>query len=140
MCDRDVRDFKRRKRRSSVSSSRGAIATWGSTIVCERLPRANALAMTYKREESYQHCCPSHPLCLFSPFCPSIKQKERMDCTTHSLFWLIGRERPLITRNYQMITRSSTGIYIASPSLTSNASYHVWMLRNVAFTRLRPSE
>ena len=41
---------------------------------------------------------------------------------------------------YQMITRSSTGRYIASSSVMPKASYHDCMLRNVAFTRLRPRE
>ena len=45
-----------------------------------------------------------------------------------------------VERCYQMITRSSTGRYIASSSVTPKASYHDCMLRSVAFTRLRPRE
>ena len=41
---------------------------------------------------------------------------------------------------YQIVTRSSTGINIASPSTIPKASYHDCMLRKVAFTRLIPSE
>lgn len=41
---------------------------------------------------------------------------------------------------YHNVTRFSFGIYILSPSFTSNASYHMSMCGSVPFTRQRPRE
>ena len=44
------------------------------------------------------------------------------------------------TIHYQIITRSSGAMYMASPSLISNALKKVSILRNAALTRQRPNE
>ena len=79
--------------------------------------------------------------------CPIVSLSH---CLKNTVLYLAYKQLGLPTRGspivigvgicYQMITRSSSGMYMAFSSVIPKASYHDWMLRSVAFTRLRPSE